>query len=959
MDKRKNPQQQVAELREFLEREPARPLRRRTNSSGAAVGDIDSMSYDELVAYISNPGAGPADNDQEYSEDLSQQAAYESAVAPYEPDNGGAAAQQHNPEVAPTSLPATPKATHPTVSAASGSVAQSAPNLFDSQGFDQDGYDAQGYDRQGFDRQGYDQQGFDTRGYDREGYDWDGYDKNGYDRDGYDWNGFDRDGYSREAEQQVQTEAAYDDEYGEPYSEADFDETDYDQPYSDQDELDQEDFAQDNLNDLDQSGFDSEGYDSQGFDRDGYDRQGFNREGYNRQGFDGEGYNRQGFDGEGYNRQGFNREGYNRQGFDREGYNRQGYNQQGYNRQGYNREGYNHQGFDREGYDRQGFDSQGFDREGYDRDGYDSEGYNRNNYDRDGYDWEGFDWQGFDRDGYDRQGYDWEGFDYGGFDRRGFDREGYTRQDWEAAGYKFGKRGEFILEEDQNTDEAGQPIQGTAPSRSVAEASPAHESTPAQSAVSNVPSPGQVSSAPRPAQTEREMGENGAEYDSNQAAYSKDPSGYDASDAVNSYADPDALYDESSEYEDDQGYDQSYKDMENAYGDEEANYGAAPDRGDYPAQDGNYGDEVAEYGYEQDDEPRAESEEIYGDEAEYSPVPGEEVEGPAASAVDVRMATHNRAPQYNAQTNQGAYVDDEWDGGEESDLPSDYEEYPEEDLDSRADGNVSAAPPQEQPIQQQPQTKPSPGPGILIIKTDQAFPTFLVGTTKTEDQTEVNEAVPCDYVLEYRSGPMSGWKIALMNAKLKDGCELTVGSPGTRTNVIELKESDGINEQAIIKFNRDHFTLINMGEDLNNVKVNRRPVSLDEINLLTGDELSFGETTLVFRERAVSEVLASYSLELADGVETDLGKKFVLSHQCSTIGRDRKADISLTDQEVSRNHCTLTWRGDRFFLQQRSNTDPTFINGDRLHVGAEKPITTEDQIKISSRTILKLVHHPV
>lgn len=103
------------------------------------------------------------------------------------------------------------------------------------------------------------------------------------------------------------------------------------------------------------------------------------------------------------------------------------------------------------------------------------------------------------------------------------------------------------------------------------------------------------------------------------------------------------------------------------------------------------------------------------------------------------------------------------------------------------------------------------------------------------------------------------------------------------------------------------------------------------------------------------ELLKNYKVEVVEGIDSDGGKSFALTKERMIIGRDRNADINLTDPEISREHCLLLTRGNRFLIQQRSDTSPTFINEVELVPGAERNINENDVIKVSSRTILRLI----
>ncbi len=61
MENQNSPQQQAADLRMMLDNEPPKQRSSRRSSRGTTLSDIDTMSYDELVAYISDSNSDFAD----------------------------------------------------------------------------------------------------------------------------------------------------------------------------------------------------------------------------------------------------------------------------------------------------------------------------------------------------------------------------------------------------------------------------------------------------------------------------------------------------------------------------------------------------------------------------------------------------------------------------------------------------------------------------------------------------------------------------------------------------------------------------------------------------------------------------------------------------------------------------------------------------------------------------------
>ena len=143
----------------------------------------------------------------------------------------------------------------------------------------------------------------------------------------------------------------------------------------------------------------------------------------------------------------------------------------------------------------------------------------------------------------------------------------------------------------------------------------------------------------------------------------------------------------------------------------------------------------------------------------------------------------------------------------------------------------------------------------------------------------------CDYAIDYVSGSRRGQRIALLASELGDERTFTIGSRGERVNDIEVDEPTIANDQALLRYGNGRFTLINFQED---IKINKRIVTCGEqVNLMTGDEIALGNTTLVFSERCVSEALAEYSIDVVEGTGLALGTtavtvdcKLGIQHAC-------------------------------------------------------------------------------
>ena len=632
------------------------------------------------------------------------------------------------------------------------------------------------------------------------------------------------------------------------------------------------------------------------FDADGYDAEGFDRDGFDRDGFD-----RDGFDKDNYDRDGYDWEGYDCEGFDRDGFDRDGFDRDNYDRDGYDWEGYDWEGFDRDGFDRDGFD-----RDNYDRDGYDWEGYNQYGLDRQGFNRDGFDSEGYDREGFNAEGFDREGFDRDGFDQYNYNREGYDWEGYDCEGYDYGGFDREGYDKEgytrQDWENAGYKF------------GPRGEFILTENEQQNLEAdtPNSIPEEDKNAQTNEQVKsseqveELEPEANSGQAIAEQDEN-----DKI------ETAEDELPEY----------------------NFAAAPPTAHNKAELATVKDSVTEEeeGEEEENAPQqtvAEQNLVHEDEQQ---------------PYEQEYAHEDLVHEDEQQPYEQEYAHE--DLAHEDEQQPYEQEYAHEDL---------AHEDEQQPYEQEyahedlaHNDEPQPAMSALQDKPRADVPLF-----EPEDKFG-NMTSPwryeCDYAIDYVSGSRRGQRIALLASELGDERTFTIGSRGERVNDIEVDEPTIANDQALLRYGNGRFTLINFQED---IKINKRIVTCGEqVNLMTGDEIALGNTTLVFSERCVSEALAEYSIDVVEGTETDLGKSFPLTKQRSSVGRDRNSDIPLTDQEISRHHCTLIFRAGKFFLQHRSDTNPTFINGVSVPAGGERQITTEDKIQISSRTVLQLVKH--
>lgn len=120
-----------------------------------------------------------------------------------------------------------------------------------------------------------------------------------------------------------------------------------------------------------------------------------------------------------------------------------------------------------------------------------------------------------------------------------------------------------------------------------------------------------------------------------------------------------------------------------------------------------------------------------------------------------------------------------------------------------------------------------------------------------------------------------------------------------------------------------------------------------------------GETTKV-----LSNDQATLQQELAKAKEqeacliiirgTPQGHRFFLTQPEMTIGRDPSADISITDQSISRKHAKVLKQGDRVVLTDLGSANGTLVNDQRIGSGDSRTLAKEDMIKMGN-TILKFL----
>lgn len=83
---------------------------------------------------------------------------------------------------------------------------------------------------------------------------------------------------------------------------------------------------------------------------------------------------------------------------------------------------------------------------------------------------------------------------------------------------------------------------------------------------------------------------------------------------------------------------------------------------------------------------------------------------------------------------------------------------------------------------------------------------------------------------------------------------------------------------------------------------------------------------------------------------TPQGSKFTLDRDELYLGRDKSADLIVSDPNISRRHAKISRSGSGHAIEDAGSRNGTFVNDDQLH-GSRK-LAKEDMIKVGS-TILK------
>jgi diguanylate cyclase (GGDEF)-like protein len=88
-------------------------------------------------------------------------------------------------------------------------------------------------------------------------------------------------------------------------------------------------------------------------------------------------------------------------------------------------------------------------------------------------------------------------------------------------------------------------------------------------------------------------------------------------------------------------------------------------------------------------------------------------------------------------------------------------------------------------------------------------------------------------------------------------------------------------------------------------------------------------------------------------VQTELGRRYVLSNPVTSIGRGPNNDVVVSSDAVSRQHARLERRGTDFVISDMGSTNGTFINNERKRPSQSR-LNRGDQIRVGD-TVFKFL----
>jgi two-component system cell cycle response regulator len=81
---------------------------------------------------------------------------------------------------------------------------------------------------------------------------------------------------------------------------------------------------------------------------------------------------------------------------------------------------------------------------------------------------------------------------------------------------------------------------------------------------------------------------------------------------------------------------------------------------------------------------------------------------------------------------------------------------------------------------------------------------------------------------------------------------------------------------------------------------------------------------------------------------TPQGHRYFLTLPAMTLGRDSSADITVSDQGISRKHAMISKEGSKIFITDLGSSNGTFVNDKKIAQGEKLALAKEDMIKLGN-----------
>jgi diguanylate cyclase (GGDEF)-like protein len=92
----------------------------------------------------------------------------------------------------------------------------------------------------------------------------------------------------------------------------------------------------------------------------------------------------------------------------------------------------------------------------------------------------------------------------------------------------------------------------------------------------------------------------------------------------------------------------------------------------------------------------------------------------------------------------------------------------------------------------------------------------------------------------------------------------------------------------------------------------------------------YGETTIPMEDDYSFDFRSRHPY-LIVFVGQDSGNRWEIKPGTTTIGRSRKADITLDDERISRIHCAVNWKDKKIIIEDRGSTNGTYVDSKKVN----------------------------